>query len=74
MPFKIAGQMLFGCFHSAGECRGSNLWAVGFSVVSVDQLANLHSVSLRYLVTFRVNVRRKKNDGDTPSIILGKDF
>ena len=43
-----------------GERRGSNLWVVGFSVVSEDQLANLHSVSLRYLVTFRVNVRRKK--------------
>ena len=23
-PFNITGQMLFGCFHSAGECRGSN--------------------------------------------------
>ena len=64
--------MLFGCFHSAGECRGSNLWAVGFFVVSVYQLANLHSVSLRYLVTFRVNVRLKQNDGDTPSIMCGE--
>ena len=27
--------------------------------MSVDQLANLHSVSLRYLVTSRVKVRRK---------------
>ena len=39
--------------------------------MSVDQLANLHSVSLRYLVTSRVKVRRKKNnDVDTPSIML----
>ena len=27
--------------------------------MSVDQLANLHSVSLRYIVTSRVKVRRK---------------
>ena len=56
--------MLFGCFDSAGggESRGSNLWIVGFSVVSVDQLADLHSVSLRYHVTSRVKVRRKKQN------------
>ena len=42
--------------------------------MSVDQLANLHSVSLRYLVTSRVKVRRKKNDGDTPSIMCGEAY
>ena len=43
--------------------------------MSEDQLANLHSVSLRYLVTFRVNVRQKKKKktvGDTPSIMCGE--
>ena len=61
-PFNIAGQMPFGCFHSAGtgECRRSNLRCVEFSVVSVDQLAYLQSVSLRYLVTSRVKDRRKQ--------------
>ena len=55
------------------KCQGPNLWTVGFFVVSVDQLANLRSVSLRYLVTFRVKVKReKKNDGDTPSIMCGE--
>ena len=53
--------MLFGCFHSAGGVPEFNLRTEGFSVVSVDQLANLHSVSPRYLVTSCVKVRRKKN-------------
>ena len=54
-----------------GECRGSNLWTVGFSVVSVDQLANLQSVSLRYLVTSRVKVGRKKKKRWRYSIYYG---